>query len=164
MAGPHDRAYAFLLSNSTKLSIERALDYRVHLIDDYGVFTAQNVGDGHFTVPLRCPEQYLPYFLGSVYPKGHTERIIDQTFAPGRMAYTYLTDAFTLGTLHRECAWNQHRNVLGYFGTVAEPVAFNLKCLHDGWDYCSALMNTVQERGRVLSAMAFSTNGGDTHV
>ena len=25
-------------------------------------------------------------------------------------------------------------------------------------------MNTVQERGRVLSAMAFATNGGDTHV
>ncbi len=164
MAGPHDRAYAFLLDNSTKLSIERALDYKIRLIEDYGVFTTKNIGNRHFSIPLRCPKKYLPYFLGSVYPDGETERIIDQTFAPGRMAYTYMTDAFTLGSLHRECAWNQHRNILGYFGTVDEPVAFNLKCLHDGWDYCSGLMNTVQERGRLLSTMTFATNGGDTHV
>jgi hypothetical protein len=173
MAGPHDRAYAFLLPNSTKLSIERALDYKIRLIEDYDTFTSKSVGNtesghfignGHFTIPLRCPEKYLPYFLGSVYEQGKHERIMDQTFAPGRMAYTYMSDAFTLGSLHRECAWNQHRNVLGYFGTVAEPVAFNLKCLHDGWDYCSGLMNTVQDRGRLLSTMAFATNGGDTHV
>ena len=164
LAGPHDRAYAMMLSNSTKLSIERALDYKIRLIDDYGAFTSKNIGDAHFTVPMRCPEKWLPYFLGSVYEDGKHERIIDQTFAPGRMAYTYMTDAYTLGSLHRECAWNQHRNVLGYFGTVDAPVALNLKCLHDGWDYCSGLMNTVQDRGRVLSTMAFATNGGDTHV
>ncbi|MBQ8718461.1 MAG: hypothetical protein IJY66_04280, partial [Clostridia bacterium] len=164
LAGPHDRAYAMMIGNGTKLSIERALDYKIRLVEDYDAFTPQNIGCNHFTIPLRCPDQYLPYFLGSVYPDGQNERIIDQTFAPGRMAYTYMTDAFTLGSLHRECAWNQHRNVLGYFGTVAEPIAFNLKCLHDGWDYCSGLMNTIQERGRVLSTMAFATNGGDTHV
>ena len=164
LAGPHDRAYAFLLGNGTKLSIERALDYQIRLIEDYNVFTSKNIGDGHFTTPLHCPKKYLPYFLGSVYPEGKAERIIDQTFAPGRMAYTYMTDTFTLGSLHRECAWNQHRNILGYLGTVAEPIAFNLKCLHDSWDYCSGLMNTVQDHGRVLSTMSFSTNGGDTHV
>ncbi|MBQ7338233.1 MAG: hypothetical protein IJW40_07240 [Clostridia bacterium] len=164
LAGPHDRAYAFLLADSTKLSIERALDYKIRLIEDYGVFNTQNIGAKHFSIPLRCPEKYLPYFLGNVYPEGESERIIDQTFAPGRMAYTYITDTYTLGSLHRECAWNQHRNVLGYFGTVAEPVALNLKCLHDGWDYCSGLMATIQDKGRTLTAMGFSTDGGDTHV
>lgn len=159
MAGPHDRAYAFLLADSTKLSIERALDYKIRLIADYGVFTTQNIGTNHFSIPLRCPEKYLPYFTERC-----GERVIDQTFAPGRMAYTYMNDVYTLGSLHRECAWNQHRNILGYFGTVAEPIAFNLKCLHDNWDYCSGLMNTVQDKGRLLSAMAFATNGGDTHV
>lgn len=168
LAGPHDRAYAFLLADRTKLAIERALNYHIHLISDYHIFTTKNIGTGFFSIPLRCPEKYTPYFLGNVEPEDKQEvvreRIIDQTFAPGRMAYTYMTDTYTLGSLHRECAWNQHRNILGYFGTVAEPIAFNLKCLHDDWDYCSGLMNTVQERGKVLSSMSFSTNGGDTHV
>jgi hypothetical protein len=79
------------------------------------------------------------------------------------MAYTYMCDEYTVGSLHHEIAWNQHRNVLGYFGTQTEPVAFNLKCLHDGWDYCSAIMSTIQDKGRTLTAFSFSTSGGDTH-
>ena len=35
LAGPHDRAYAMLLDNGTKLSIERALDYRISLLDNH---------------------------------------------------------------------------------------------------------------------------------
>lgn len=159
LAGPHDRAYAFLLADSTKLSIERALDYKIKLIDDYRIFNTQNIGNLHFTCSLSCPEQYIPYFTETT-----EERILDQTFAPGRMAYTYIHDVYTIGSLHCECAWNQHRNVLGYFGSVKEPVAFNLKCLHDDWDYCSAHMATVQEKGRTLTAFAFATDGGDTHV
>ncbi len=159
MAGPHDRAYAFLLADSTKLSIERALDYRIKLIKDYSVFNTSNIGNLHFTSSLSCPEKYVPYFTEAT-----KERILDQTFAPGRMAYTYINDVYTLGSLHCECAWNQHRNVLAYFGSVKEPVAFNIKCLHDGWDYCSALMATVQEKGRTLTAISFTTDGGDTHV
>ncbi len=159
MAGPHDRAYAFLLADSTKLSIERALDYRIRLIGDYSIFNTKNIGNLHFTSELTCPDKYILYFI-----EASGERILDQTFASGRMAYTYINDVYTIGSLHRECAWNQHRNVLGYFGSVDAPVAFNLKCLHDDWDYCSALMATVQEKGRTLTATAFTTDGGDTHV
>ncbi|MBQ2709757.1 MAG: hypothetical protein IJF67_15905 [Clostridia bacterium] len=159
LAGPHDRAYDILLSNATRLSIERALDYRVRLVTDYDAFNKQNFAGSQFTAPLRCPEKYLPYFTEDC-----EERVLDQTFAPGRLAYTYMCRSYTLGSLHRACTWNQHRIILGYFGTANAPIAINLKCLHDGWDYCSGLLSTVQDKNRVLSAMGFSTNGGDTHI
>lgn len=159
LAGPHDRAYAFLMADSHKLAIERALDYRIHLLDSYDRFTTATIGHDLFRHNLHCPEKFIPYFTEKC-----AERVIDQTFAPGRMAYTYMNDRYTLGSLHLEKAWNQHRNVLGYFGTVEAPIAFNLKCLHDGWDYCSALMATVQEKGKVLTGIGFLTDGGDTHI
>ncbi len=150
MAGPHDRAYSFLLDDGTKLSVERALDYRIRLAREYPAH--------EFSDRMQCPEEFIPYFTTPA------ERVLDNTFAPGRMAYTYMNDTFTLGSLHREVAWNQHRNVLGYFGTVEEPVALNLKCLHDGYDYCSGMMVTVQEKERTLTTVGFTTNRGDTHI
>ena len=157
LAGPHDRAYAFLLEDSHKLAIERALDYKIRLVNDYQALLDKGIGSA-YTHELHCPEKFIPYFTEKC-----EERIIDQTFAPGRMAYTYMNEHYTLGSLHQEIAWNQHRNILGYFGSVESPIAFNLKCLHDGWDYCSALMSTVQEKGKILTGINFTTNQGDTH-
>lgn len=157
LAGPHDRAYAFLLEDGHKLSIERALDYKIRLVEDYQALLDKGIGSA-FTHELHCPEKFIPYFTEKC-----EERIIDQTFAPGRMAYTYMNEHYTLGSLHQEIAWNQHRNILGYFGSVESPIAFNLKCLHDNWDYCSALMSTLQDKGKVVTGINFTTNQGDTH-
>lgn len=158
LAGPHDRAYAMLVGESTRLTLERALDYRIDLVIDRAGLMNQMIPAGTFTDHRVCPDKYISYFTE---PCG--ERIIDQTFAPGRMAYTYMCNEYTVGSLHHEIAWNQHRNVLGYFGTKTSPVAFNLKCLHDGWDYCSAIMSTIQDKGRTLTGFSFATAGGDTH-
>lgn len=155
MAGPHYRAYTYLLADSTRVSIERALDHKVRLVKDYD---ALKNGCG-YNANLRCPEKYVPYFTENC-----GERILDQTFAHNQMAYTYMNDTYTLGTLHIENMWNQHRDVLGYFGTADEPFAFCLKCTHDDWDYCSAVAGSVQDKGRVLSVIGFMTNGGDTHI
>lgn len=157
LAGPHDRAYEMLLSDATKFAIEKATGYRVHLIPDYDSFTPETapfVPD----IDLKCPDPFIPFFDGTA-----CEPVQDQTFSAGRMAYTYMADRFTVGSLHLEQAWHQHRNVLGYFGTVSAPIAFNLKCLHDDWDYCSALMATVQQEGKVLTGINFLTDAGDSH-
>ncbi len=155
MAGPHYRAYAYLLADSTRVSIERALDHKVRLVKDYDTI----VNGCGYNPNLRCPEKYILYFT-----ENSGERILDQTFAHNQMAYTYMNDTFTLGTLHIENMWNQHRDVLGYFGTTDEPFAFSLKCTHDGWDYCSAVAGSVQDKNRVLSVIGFMTNAGDTHI
>ncbi|MBE6767870.1 MAG: hypothetical protein E7549_03040 [Ruminococcaceae bacterium] len=155
MAGPHYRAYVYLLSDATRVSIERALDHKVRLVKDYDAMVNGCDYDGN----LRCPPKFIPYFTEDC-----GERVLDQTFAHNQMAYTYMNDTFTLGTLHIENLWNQHRDVLGYFGTVDAPFAFCLKCTHDGWDYCSGVAGSVQDKGRVLSVVGFMTNGGDTHI
>lgn len=171
LAGPHDRAYAMLLGDGTKLAIERAFDYRVTLVscaagtapaaekpENFRLRDGIGVSIEAFAQEMHCPEKYLPYFAPAA-----EERVLDQTFASGRLAYTYMNAKYTLGSLHREITWNQHRNVLGYFGTETAPVAVNLKCLHDGWDYSSGLAATVQDKGSALTALGFVTNGGDTH-
>ncbi|MBE6757570.1 MAG: hypothetical protein E7552_03345 [Ruminococcaceae bacterium] len=155
MAGPHYRAYAYLLADATRVSIERALEHKVRLVKDYDVLVNGCGYDGN----LRCPDKFIPYFTENC-----GERVLDQTFAHDQMAYTYMNDTYTLGTLHIENMWNQHRDVLGYFGTVEAPFAFCLKCTHDGWDYCSGVAGSVQDKGRVLSVVGFMTNGGDTHI
>lgn len=155
MAGPHYRAYVYLLADSTRVSIERALGHKVQLVKDYGAL----VNGCEYDANLKCPEKFIPYFTEDC-----GERVLDQTFAHNQMAYTYMNDTYTLGTLHIENLWNQHRDVLGYFGTVEEPFAFCLKCTHDGWDYCSGVAGSVQDKGRVLSVVGFMTNGGDTHI
>lgn len=155
MAGPHYRAYAYMLPDSTWVAIEQALDHKIRLVKDYDAIE----GGCGYNPSLRCPEKYIPYFTEDC-----GERVVDQTFAHNQMAYTYMNDTYTLGTLHLENMWHQHRDVLGYFGTHDEPFAFCLKCMHDGFDYCSAIAGSVQDKGRALSVIGFMTNGGDTHI
>lgn len=163
LAGPHYRAYRMLLSKGKKLDIERALDFKVKLSDREAGFDVENiVGEEYgYHEALHCPEKYKSYFTGELSGQ---PRILENAFEPPKAAYTFLHSKYTIGSINKDEAWNQHRNVLGFLGTVDAPIGFNLKCLHDNWDYCSGLMSTVQDRGRVLSVMNFSTNSGDTHV
>ena len=77
---------------------------------------------------------------------------------------TYQNKKYTLGSIHSEKLWNQHRNILAFWGTKEQPIALNVKCLHDGWDYCSCLTSTVQDKGKTLTTFGFLTDQGDTHV
>ena len=39
-----------------------------------------------------------------------------------------------------------------------------LRCLHDDYDYSSASLFTVQDKGDILGAVVFTTDRGDTHI
>ena len=157
LAGPHDRAYGALINDRTRFLIARALDHKITLVSPEKM---RSVGmhANDFSRNVTCPEKYVPYFTGI-----EEERIHDDTFASGRMAYTYMNKAYTLGSLRREMAWNQHRNVLGYFGTVERPISVTIRSQHNFWDYCASFMSTVQDRGRALTTTTFTSNGCDTH-
>lgn len=157
LAGPHDRAYGALINDRTRFLIARALNHKISLVSPE---TMRNVlmHGNDFSRNVTCPEKYVPYFTGI-----DEERIHDDTFAAGRQAYTYMNKAFTLGSLCKEMAWNQHRNVLGYFGTVARPVSVTIRSQHNFWDYCASFMSTVQDRGRALTTTTFTSDGCDTH-
>ena len=157
LAGPHDRAYGALINDRTRFLIARALDHKITLVSPEKM---RSVGmhANDFSRNVTCPEKYVPYFTGI-----EEERIHDDTFASGRQAYTYMNKAYTLGSLRREMAWNQHRNVLGYFGTVERPISVTIRSQHNFWDYCASFMSTVQDRGRALTTTTFTSNGCDTH-
>ena len=157
LAGPHDRAYGALINDRTRFLIARALDHKITLVSPEKM---RSVGmhANDFSRNVTCPEKYVPYFT-----EIEEERLHDDTFAAGRQAYTYMNKAFTLGSLHREMAWNQHRNVLGYFGSVERPISVTIRSQHNFWDYCASFMSTVQDRGRALTTTTFTSNGCDTH-
>ena len=157
LAGPHYRAYSFLLDDNTKFTLEKGLNHQINLAD-----SIENLIDKNFCYDfsheIKCPEKFIPYFTEKL-----KERVMDQTFRPGTTAYTYFNNNFTVGSLSLLVSWNQHKNVLGYFGSIEKPIAFNLRFLHDNYDYCSALMGTVQDKNKVLTGVNFVTDFGDTH-
>jgi hypothetical protein len=157
LAGPHDRAYGALANDGLRFKIERALNYKITITNHENLL--KSPGETNvYSMDFNCPEKYVPYFLDV-----DGERLYDDTFAPGRQAYTYMNKVFTLGSLHREMAWNQHRNVLGYFGTKKAPISVTIRSQHDFWDYCASFMSTVQDKGRALTAINFTADGCDTH-
>ncbi len=54
--------------------------------------------------------------------------------------------------------------MLAYWKTEAGVVAMRLRCLHDDYDYSSAGIFTVQDKGDILGAVVFATDRGDTHI
>ena len=53
---------------------------------------------------------------------------------------------------------------MGYWKDTGGPVSVRLRMLHDGYDYASASLLTVQDKGEVLGAVLFVTDRGDTHI
>lgn len=74
-----------------------------------------------------------------------------------------MTETYTLGSFSREILWNQRRALLLYADNGGEPTYAHFRCLHDGYDFCSAILHSAQEGGELLFGVSFITNGGDTH-
>lgn len=160
LTGPHFRAYSYLIGAGTKFLIERGTNYRVILLSDKErLAAAESFGYDTLFPRISCPDHLLPYFLDC-----SEERLLDQTFAPGKRAYTYVHPQYTIGSLRSEFGWNQHRNVIGYLGTTTQPVCINIQALHDDWDYCSSIISTVQDKGTLATTVGFVTSGCDTHI
>jgi hypothetical protein len=160
-AGPHSRCYATLLRDSTRAFIQRATDGRLQFLPESEAFESL---DAH-RLGSECPPDLLRYFTELPEP-----RIEVETFAknpPDRhdiVGTTYLHPDFTLGSVNIGDLWNQRRPLLAYWKTDAGVVAMRLRCLHDDYDYSSASIFTVQDKGDILGAVVFATDRGDTHI
>ena len=60
--------------------------------------------------------------------------------------------------------WNQRRPFLAYIKGADKDCCFRVKCYHDGFDYSSGALHTIQDKGRALGNLSFSNDRGDTHV
>ena len=160
-AGPHSRCYATLLRDGTLTFIQRSANGSVHFLPESETFESL---DAHRLV-AQCPEELLHYFTELPEP-----RLEIETFARNAgdrhdvIGTTYLHPAFTLGSVNIGDLWNQRRPLLAYWKTEAGVVAMRFRCLHDDYDYSSASLFTVQDKGDILGAVVFATDRGDTHI
>jgi hypothetical protein len=160
-AGPHSRCYSTLLGKRTLGFIQRATKGRVRFMPDEEAFESF---DAH-RLRAECPEDFFHYFTGLAEPRTETE-----AFAGGAaskhdiIGTTYLHPDFVLGSVNIGDLWNQRRPLLAYWNTADGVVAMRLRCLHDGYDYASASIFTVQDKGDALGAVVFATDRGDTHI
>jgi hypothetical protein len=160
-AGPHSRCYATLLRDSTLAFIQRATNGRVHFLPEDEALESL---DAH-RIRAECPQDLFHYFVELPEPRLEVETFVRNP--PGRhdiIGTTYLHPDFTLGSVNIGDLWNQRRPLLAYWKTEAGVVAMRLRCLHDDYDYSSASIFTVQDKGDVLGAVVFATDRGDTHI
>lgn len=162
LAGPQSRAYNDYLTEEFLYNIELACDGKVTFDCEkkFGIET--------FWQKPFCPLKYRGYFKGIQKPESSEKLIMKgfnyPYFAFSQIAATYHSDNYVLGTYNREELWNQRRPLLGYIRGEGKPSCFRVRCLHEGYDFSSAVLHTVQEKSSVLGCVNFSNNRGDTHI
>ncbi len=160
-AGPHSRSYATLLRPSTLAFIQRGTDGAVRFLSEAEAYESI---DAH-RIPVTCPEDLLPYFVSLSEPREEIEAFVvnpaDEHDLIGR---TYLHPDFALGSINCGDLWNQRRPLVAYWNRPDGPAAMRVRFLHDGYDYASASLFTIQDEADALAAVVFATDRGDTHI
>lgn len=158
-AGPHSRSYRTMLSDEHKAFLQLATEGALSFFS----WEELPYDEGWYRVGFSCPERFREQFLTAEI------RNIRECYEPAsdgepdKWAVTYMTETYALGSFSREILWNQRRALLLYADNGGEPTYAHFRCLHDGYDFCSAVIHSVQEAGEVLFGVSFLTNGGDTH-
>jgi hypothetical protein len=158
-AGPHSRSYSTLLTNKIKSFLQIATDNKLAFFsDDELEYDAEWYGSGS-----RCPDPYMDLFIRA------DTRVLEQPYYRNektgyvKWAETYMTPQYTIGMFRDEIMWNQTRGLVAYFENSGQSTYLQMRCLHDGYDYCSAVLSVAAELGQLLLGVRFLTNGGDTH-
>ncbi|GGF84790.1 hypothetical protein GCM10010912_32480 [Paenibacillus albidus] len=159
-SGPHARSYSTWITPSHLSFLQMACRGEVPFVsDDNFVYGYDWYGQG-----VVCPQRLFGLFTSIAV------RELRQDLPPyhefrTRTAYTYMTPEYSLGTFNHNVMWNQCRNLLGYVQTGSgEQSYIQLRVLHDGYDFCSAVFTSQQKQASVLYGIQFTLDGGDTHV
>ncbi len=158
--GPHSRAYATLLRPGEQAFLQRATRGALRFFADDAL--PPDI-EAH-RLDFACPSSYIPSFLRLEGP-----REIVQVYYQGGgwfpriIGRTYMDETLAIGTMNRGDFWDQRRPLVAYWGTAEHPTALQVRCLHDGYDYSSALLFSRQAGPYVLAAVIFATDHGDRH-
>ena len=151
-AGPQVRQYTRFITEKSRAYFEAACRNKIKLTDE-----VCESGD----CVARCPEEYIPLFTDK---NKSCDQILPMISNDNLTEICCIRPNYTLGTFNAGMAWNQRRNMLGYFGDKKETYCLWQRVLHDGYDYCSAFMQTVQKGSSALTMNMFYMQGGDTHM
>jgi len=160
-AGPHSRSYSTLLSRATLAFLQRGLGDSIRLMPETEAWESL---DAH-RLGIRCPDDLIVGFRSSGAEHVAVESFVTNSSGEHDIVgRTYLHPNFTLGSVNLGDFWNQRRPLVGYWKDTGGPISVRVRMLHDGYDYASASLMTVQDKGDVLGAVLFVTDRGDTHI
>jgi hypothetical protein len=165
-AGPMSRCYSTDIG--FPIWLEKALDGALGLAKPEERSIDRGEGAGETALhDYQVPEDLRTAFLTPGPAKLHRE-LFAYPSAPNStpiQGTTYITPAFSLGSVNQGDFWVQRRPLLGYFGTAARPAAtVTLRFVKDSYDFSSALLSSVQRDGCVLGLVNFRSPGGDRHI
>lgn len=158
-AGPQYRAYTEFLDSNTIAVLKYATNQELKETDEIDLMTMR--------YGVKCPEKYIKnFFDNKEFFKSNVIRNLctEPEFGIRILERFCIAPKFSLGTFSNIGTWNQHRFLLGYFGNKQEKYCLRARVLHDGYDFCSGFINTLQEQKGAFSIFSFCTDGGDTHV
>ncbi|OKP99515.1 hypothetical protein [Paenibacillus sp. P46E] len=158
-SGPHSRCYQTLLNHQSRAFLQLATKGRVMFFD----WDELPYEEEWYKSGFECPAAFLEAFS---VPRTQEIRQLYEGNAEdgsGRWAVTYMTPQVSVGSFTTSDLWNQRRPLLAYVDNNGLPAYIQLRCLHDGYDYCSARFKSKQDQGQVLFGIDFITDGGDTH-
>ncbi|SMF84364.1 hypothetical protein SAMN05661091_2601 [Paenibacillus uliginis N3/975] len=159
-SGPHARSYRTFLAPLHLSFLQMACKGEVPFMsDDHFVYEYDWYGHG-----VVCPKRLFRLFT-SIGVRELMQDLPPYHEFPTRTAYTYMTPEYSLGTFNHNVMWKQCRNLLGYVQTANQEHSYiQLRVLHDGYDFCSAVFTSEQSQASVLYGIQFALDGGDTHV
>lgn len=161
-AGPMSRCYSTDIGYP--LWLEKSLGGRLGIARPDDV---RQGGDAETAIhDYLCPADLADRFLQPQAPRQHREIYqAAREGAPPVAGTCWIDDGFSLGSVNRGDFWNQRRPVLAFFGARSRPAAsLTVRVIKDGYDFSSALLFSVQERGYLAGVVNFRDPGGDRHI
>jgi len=174
LAGPFSRSYTQLPGSGFGRLIRPRPDGGAELVpaDELPL----DVGD--WRSPRRPPRDVAAYLKALTRPREEVETFFqaDHRLPNGLgnrssrvsripiVGTTHLHPRFSLGTVSFIDFWEQHRNLMAYWGTRRAPAYLALRCMNGGHGFCSAVFASVQRGGDVMAAVVFVTDSGNRYV
>ncbi|WP_150272406.1 hypothetical protein [Paenibacillus tepidiphilus] len=158
-SGPHARCYETLLHGQGRAFLQLTTRGAVRFFD----WAELPYEEEWYRSGMECPAAYLGCFTDPAVKEIRQWYEGEEKNGTGRYAVTFTTPQYSIGSFTHSDFWNQRRPLLAYIDNSGSPVYLRLRCLHDGYDYCSARFKSRQSQGEVLFGIDFITNGGDTH-
>lgn len=125
--------------------------------------------------PPSCPESQLSWFVegerwfAETYYKKNNLRtcredltIIRETDSPDRVAWSYMTESYSMGAFRICDCWSQRRNCMVVWDREL-PKYFRLRALDGNYDFCSAMVYICQHKNRMLGQLGLVTDRGSFH-
>jgi hypothetical protein len=114
---------------------------------------------------FKCPADLQSQFIETPGPRTYREVFFSTPESRPIAGTTYLDPRYCVGSANRSEFWAERRPLLAYWGGITRPAHYaQLRVVKDTYDFSSALLYAVQERGYVLGLVNFQTPGGDRHI